>query len=301
MAIKNGRTAEAAQVIINHDECTQCGLCVKVCCGNTLYMAGGQVQFDQNRLFGCLACGQCMAVCPQGCITVEGRCMSAADRIALPDPADRAAYCQLHALMLSRRSIRRFDDREVDQEAIDKILAAASTAPIGIPPSDVSILVLKGRDKVQQFAADFLDYACSRKKMISAPVLAVMRPFIGKELAEFLKNFFVPLLDFLTESRRKGEDMLFFNAPLVMLFQGTPYGEGNALIAATYAVLAAESLGLGSCMIGTVAPMIKSSKRIKEKYKMAPGSQGGIAVVFGYPAVKYQHAIRRSFAEVVYY
>lgn len=69
----------------------------------------------------------------------------------------RAGYEELMALMLARRSIREFDDRDVEQEKIDRILTAASTAPMGIPPSDVEVLVVDGKDKVREFADDMLE------------------------------------------------------------------------------------------------------------------------------------------------
>ena len=36
------------------------------------------------------------------------------------------------------------------------IIEAVSTAPMGLPPSDVEVLILDGFDKVQQFADDII-------------------------------------------------------------------------------------------------------------------------------------------------
>lgn len=299
MAVRNSRTQEAAGVRIDYDRCLGCGLCVGVC-GTTLVMEEGRVRADRERMFGCIGCGQCAAVCPQACITVEGRTLSPADIVPLPASEARTGYEGLYALMMSRRSVRRFADREVDRETIDRIVAAASTAPMSIPPSDVNVWVLAGRDKVREFSSEFIDQLAAKKKWICSPlILALMRPFAGREAVETMRDFVGPLLDYIVEAKRRGEDALLYDAPLVMMFQASPYASpADPMIAATYATLAAESLGLGSCMIGTVVPFMKQSRRLAEKYGVRPNGRDGLAVVFGYPAVEYRRAVRRTFAHV---
>lgn len=73
---------------------------------------------------------------------------------------------------------------------------------------------------------------------------------------------------------------------------------GTTLVMADGWVRTDEALELGSCMIGTVVPFIRQSKRLAAKYGMQPNGRDGIAVVFGYPAVEYRRAVRRTFAHV---
>ena len=301
MAIATSRTREAAQVYIDHSQCILCGRCVEVCCGNPLYMAGGKIQVDQARLFGCVGCGHCMAVCPQACITVNGRCLSPSDCLELPDPDKRANYPELHNLLLSRRSIRRYSDREVEPEKIDQILTTASTAPFGYPPCDVGVLVIRGKDKVKQFAFANIDFS-SRVRWLFSPLMQlVLRPFIGKAAVETFKSFVNPALGFFAEEKARGEDWLLYGAPAAMLFYGSPYSDPcDSYIAATYAMLAAESLGLGACMIGSVVPFLKYNTKLKEEYAIPRDMRDGLVVTLGYPAVKFRRGIRRTFRQVNY-
>jgi len=130
--------------------------------------------------------------------------------------------------------------------------------------------------------------------------LALLRPFMSKEGAEAFKSFIVPLFTGLLEEREKGNNLLLYDAPLAMYFYSSPYCElTDAVIAATYATLAAESLGLGSCMIGSVSPMLKKgAARIKKKYGIPATARDGIMVTFGYPKFHYRKAIKRTFAQV---
>ena len=302
MSIKTARAEGTANVTIDHAACVACGLCVRVCIGAPLYMADGKVHVDQSRYFGCFGCGQCVAVCPQDCITVEGRDFSPDDVLPLPPRNERAAYSQLHALLLGRRSVRDFKDKPVERALIDQIIATASTAPIGLPPSDVQILVFDGQDKVAALSTDLLDLMRSIRWLFSPLVRAVMRPFLSKENNEVFDTFLAPALETFLQKQAEGEDWLTYKAPLAMYFFTSVYADPvDPLVVATYAMLAAESLGLGSCMLGMPAYCFKYSKKLRRKYGLAGKSQQGILVIFGYPAVPYRRALHRRLGEVRYY
>ncbi len=302
MAIKTGRADSTATVVIDYERCTACGLCVQVCKGVPLYLEGDQVIIDPDRLFGCVGCGHCAAICPLECITVEGRELSASDLLPLPPLDSRASYQQLYNLLFSRRSIREFKEREVEQPIIDKIIDSVSTAPMGLPPSDVEVLVLRGREKVSQLSGDIIDYFKRIKWMFSPAVLLIMRPLLGKEFYESSKTFLAPAINFFIAEKEKGIDYLLYDAPLAMYFHVSPYADPvDPLIAAAYAMITAETLGLGSCMIGTVAYGFRYSRELKRKYGIPAKNQQGIMVIMGYPKVKYQRGIKRSLAGVSYY
>jgi len=301
MPLVTRRAKENAEVIIDHELCSLCGLCVKVCSG-PLYIEDDRVQVDQSILFGCYGCGQCAAVCPQMCIVVEGREMSAKDLIDLPPREQRADYEQLYALLLSRRSIRAFKDREVEEEVIQKILDAVSTAPMGLPPSEVQVLVLQGFDRVREFAEDMVKVFQSSKWLFSPVVLGILRPFMGKEVYDFMKSFAAPLPDYFSENMAQGRDMLLYGAPLAMYFHASPTSDPvDFAVAGTYAMLAAESLGLGSCMIGTIGPYLKYKNPVGKKYGIPKENNQGIMIIFGYPKYKYARGIKRTLGGVTFY
>ena len=301
MVIKTSRAFTNADVKINYDKCTSCGLCARVC-KSVLYMENGVVKIDQENFPGCVGCGQCAAVCPVGCITVDGRDISPSDIIEMPRLESRATFEQLKSLMISRRSVRDFTDREIDRNMIEEIIDAASTAPMGVPPSDVSILVLNGRKKVQTFVGDIIENLKSMKWMFSPFMLALWRPFIGKVNFEMFKSFIIPLIDAIQSEHARGEDILLYKAPLAIYFYASPFGGTiDPIIAATHAMLAAESLGLGTCMIGMISQPLKGNKKLQKKYGIPSKHSPGIMVIFGYPAMKYKRAIKRRFARVNYY
>ncbi len=173
---------------------------------------------------------------------------------------------------------------------------------MGIPPSDVNVLVLDTFEKVRAFSEDYCNYLDKMKWFVSKWFLGLMKPFWGKANDEMFTNFVRPLFKIYTESMKKGEDLVTYDAPLAMYFYGSPYADpADPIIAATYAMLAGESLGLGTCMLGGIHTLIqngKKAKRFRDKYEIKYPSREGLFVIFGYSKVKYSKGINRTFATV---
>ena len=302
MSLITNRTNENATVEIDYSKCNHCGLCVNVCKDLTLLIKDEKVIVNSEPLFGCIGCGQCVAICPNDSISLQGRTLSMEDFVDLPPKEDKADYSKLYSLLLSRRSVRDFKDKEIPVETINKILDCSRTAPMGIPPSDIEVLVLNGKDKVKVFSDDVIDYFAKARIIFNKHTLWLMRLIMKKSDYEVFKSFLIPMINFFVMKKEKGEDWLLYGAPLAMYFYNSSYSDpADAYIAATYAMLAGESLGLGSCMIGSISPFLEhSGKKIKAKYGINKNSKQGIFIIFGYPRNKYQKAIKRTFGKVIF-
>ncbi len=302
MAIPTARTAEAGQITIDYAKCNGCGLCVEVCGDFEYKIIKGKVVPSGTGVFGCIGCGQCMAICPEDAIKINGRTLSPEDLFLLAKDPVRTDYPRFLTLLQNRRSIRKFKDQEVADDMIEKIMDAARTAPMGIPPSDVSVLVIKGKEKGHEFATDYCRFLESQQWMVSNWFLAMMRPFWGKKTDELFRKFLRPLIRTYVDSMKKGDNVVTYDAPVTLYFYGSPYfGSEDPIIAATYAMLAAESLGLGTCMIGGIHPFLQhggAAAKFRKKHGIRYKSQGGLFLIFGYPKVKFKKGIRRTFANV---
>jgi len=302
MAIITSRTNENGQITFLYDRCNSCGLCVKVCKDFSLIMENNLPVVSDHPFFGCIACGHCMAICPTYAIEISGREMSVDDRMDISEMNDKANYDQLRNLLTGRRSVRDFKDREVGEELIEKIIAAAVSAPMGLPPTDVRVVVIKGKAKVREFSFDVIDYFRKISWLFSNQLIWIWR-LTGKESYQLIKSFAQPLVKFFADTKEKDENYLLYDAPLAMYFLASPYSDpADPYIPATYAMLAAESLGLGTCMIGSIHPTIQyGAKKLKQKWNIPAKSPSGIVVIFGYPKYKFKSGIKRSFAKVTYF
>lgn len=302
MAIITSRTSENGKIIISYDRCNSCGLCVKVCKDFSLTMENGKPVVSDHPVFGCIACGQCMAICPTKAIEISGREMSRDDLLDLSEMEEKPSYPQIKNLMIGRRSIRDFKDQEIGEELIGKIIDAALSAPMGIPPSDVQLIVFRGKDKVREFSFDVIDYFKKISWLFSDRFIWIWRLF-GKEAYQLMKSFGNPLVSSMVGAKERNENYLLYDAPLAMYFISSPYADpADPHITATYAMLAAESLGLGTCMICSIHPIIQyGAKKLKQKWHIPAKAPSGIVVIFGYPKYKFKSGIKRSFADVTYF
>lgn len=298
MAVRHSRYDEAGRVRVDMLRCTGCELCVKTCPAEVLALeAGTVVQRDVG--FGCIACGHCMMVCPADCIRVTGRDLREDDLGPLPPLAERADAASLAALFRARRSVRRFEQREIAPNLIDEILTMASTAPMGIPPWDVGVASVNGFDAVRELAGEVIAGYRGMTKIMRPGLLRLLRPLLGEARFQRISTFILPLAEMYLKSWDEGRDAVFWGAPTVLLFHHAPYADPpDAVIACTYAMLAAESLGLGSCMIGGAPPILQRNKGLCEKLGIPRENKPVLALILGYSAVPFARGITRRFGHV---
>ena len=302
MAIPTSRSKDFANIFIDINKCTGCGLCLDVCKDFSFKIVNDKVVKSDISPLGCVACGHCMMVCPTGVIAIEGRSLSPVEMFNLPDKSTVPDYESLLAMLQRRRSVREFKDEPVELYKINQILEAAQTAPMGIPPSDVHVLVLENKTQVHNFAVEFSNYLKGIRWIASNWFLTIMRPFWGNANNEMMQGFIKPVFDIYVESMNKGDNWINYDAPVAMYFYGSPYSDpADPIIAATYAMLAGESLGLGTCMLGAIHPFIQNGKKarlFREKYGIKYPSREGLFVIFGYTGIVYKKGVKRTFADI---
>lgn len=299
MSIPGTRYTGTAEILIDREKCSSCGACADVCSGFPLIMVNGRLEFNDNRGFGCFACGACVAVCPLDAIRISGRDLAPEDVFRIPSKISRANYESLNSLLLSRRSTRNFKPQEIEESIVQKILDVASTAPVGIPPSEVGVCVFQSRRSVQELRGFLTDEMKQWRWMFSPLALTLLRPFLGKDNTSMYKDFIAPAIELFTSEESEGKDWFFYDAPLAIYFYGTVFSDpADPVIPATLAMLAAEALGLGTCMLGFPGYIFQYSGKARRKYGLPKKIQAGLMVIFGYPVYHNQNALRRRFRQV---
>lgn len=286
------------KINVDKEKCTKCSTCIKNCPGEYLILENNQITSAKDSFLGCIQCGRCMIVCPHNAIDVEGEGISKKDITELR--STNINYEELHSFLLKRRSAREFKEEEVSNESIEKIIKAASTSAMSIPPSEVKVLIINGKEKVQEFADDLVNSFEKILKMFK--LIKLFKPFMKKEKYQIFDEFIIPLIKETVNQRKNGKDILFYNAPAVVLFYNTDITDKeDSIIAATTATIAAETLGLGTCFIGSVPPAVNNNPKLKGKYGILKDENISMAFILGFPKENFTKGINRRFKEVKFY
>lgn len=245
-------------ILINEEKCIGCELCVKDCPSSYLHIENGKAHTNTG---GCLECGHCYAICPQGAIRLLN--YDCKDEAVVP--MTELASDTLLAAMKSRRTVRQFTDQAVEDEKVQKILEAGRYSPTGGNSQNVSYTILGSR----QSEAEAICVDLFRK---------------GTSLPRRSKAF--------AERFNITDNFFFKGAPLVILVSSR--SSVDAGLASAYMEIMAESLGLGVLYSGFFVMCSRISRKLRKLIRLPKGHKVVTCMVIGYPAVKYHRIVPRK-------
>jgi nitroreductase/NAD-dependent dihydropyrimidine dehydrogenase PreA subunit len=283
---------------IDPNLCIGCGICVEVCPAKTLSMRDGKALVTGTYSMGC---GHCESVCPVNAIRVEALehpftlSFSAVDDRWLPHGEYDTG--QLVRLMRSRRSCRNYNDREIDRKLLEDLSRIGTTAPSGTNSQLWTFTILASRQEVVNLGEQIAGFFDRLNRMAEKSWLRLLNKYFGKDaLGNYYRNYYETVREGLQLWKQEGKDTLFHGATAVIFVGGkkrasSPLEDG--LLASQNIMLAAHSLGLGTCMIGFAVEAIKRDKNIKKLLDVPDDESIFAAIALGYPAEQYEKAAHR--------
>ncbi|WP_410507031.1 nitroreductase [Methanosarcina hadiensis] len=171
-----------------------------------------------------------------------------------------------------RRSVRNYSDKEVPDEIIKEIIRAGTYAPSAVNRQPWRFVVVKNRQLIDE-------YDDRAKKAF----LAAFKDTRNPDLARYVQHLSKPTTRILYE------------APVFILVFASPdvIDENDCALAAENMMLAAHSLGIGSCWIGLAAGLDNDKEFLKE-VGVPEGHKLIAPLIFGYPAKESRKAPARN-------
>lgn len=286
------------KLVIDKKKCTLCGKCVDVC-PKKVYEIKEKIVVPvyENE---CIACGHCVAICDKLAITHNE--MNIDDFIEIPEDIKIDAE-KFRIFMRSRRSIRKYLDKEVPQELIDILIDVGRYSPTGRNFENVEFIVIKNKNKIRELAnltVSFLKFGVFLLK--SNVVRFIAAGIMGKKTIEKLSEM-IPTFERLEKYWKKGEDLVFHGAPVVIVSyaeKSDQMAKDNCDLALCHIMLMAEALGLGTCHIGLFTYAAQRSCKIKKTLGIPKGHKIFGTLVVGYSKYKYKRLVSRKLAKVRY-
>lgn len=153
--------------------------------------------------------------------------------------------------IMERRSIRKYQDKQVESDKLQTIVECGLNAPNGMNKQPWEVRVIESKEWIDGVTAEFV------KK--------------NQEMKEKDPNF----------------KNMFRNAPNVIVI-ATPKGEGqiDAGLMGENIILAAQSMGLGTCCLGGPVQFVKNDPAAKpylDKLEIPEGYEIAYMIAVGYP------------------
>lgn len=177
--------------------------------------------------------------------------------------------------ILSRRSIRAFTEEKVDQELLEEIVKAGAYAPSSLNNQPWHFTVISNKEVLDKLNFD-------TKEVIKS---------LDNEKFKALGN--------------NEKFNVFYNAPVAIIVSGEEadmMSEVDCAAATENMLIAAESLGIGSCWIGFVTLLFKGEKgeEYRKEFGIKDGYKPYFAIVLGHKKVEGANAPKRKEGTVTY-
>ena len=201
-------------------------------------------------------------------------------------------YDDLLQLIKSRRSIRRFSERTVSRDDLQRVFEAARWAPSNHNRQPWRFLVVEDRHRIQALAQSVSQHLAVR--LMSLP--AVASAYAG-ELGNHATVFSgAPVLLVALHKRPVSVSAaLLEGLAQPTLVSGEPL---SVAMAVQNLLLAAHALGLGTCVL--TAPLLVP-EAIAGVLTLPAGFDATCFIALGYPAVSPEAPRRKSLAQIVDY
>ena len=248
-------------------KCTKCGICAEICPMRVIRIGeSGFPEMCKGLTDNCIECGQCVLFCPSCANSLSFMSSEGLVRMAeLPMPEASAAL----NLLKSRRSTRKFHEKVVPHDVVEKIFDAVRMAPTACNGQPVRWIVSATPEKTAEIVRIMLEWF--RGKIFEDPT---------SELA---------MVGAAVLARAKaGDDMLLRGAPqtaIAVVPKIHDWPEDGA-IALTYFELAAHALGVGVCWAGFLTMAARDSEELRKFLGVSEDEHVCGGQMFGYARLK---------------
>jgi nitroreductase/NAD-dependent dihydropyrimidine dehydrogenase PreA subunit len=275
-------------IVIDQEKCNQCGQCVALCNSSNVYeQVDGETKV--TRADDCWSCGHCVAVCPTDAIEHSEFPLAECPVI---EPAVLPSCDGMVAAFRGRRSARVFQNKPVPHPVINDLAEIARWVPSASNAQPVDWLAVDDPEQIAALSAQTVEFIRHKASRLTA------EDHQGGGALEDVEDF-----ERIIRQFEMGIDPIFFKAPVLLLAHvpdDDEFGRDDATYTAYNLILAAESMGLGTCLIGYFIFALDNSDKLYRMLSLPDRRKVEVALVLGYPKFRFRRVIPRRKMELAW-
>ncbi|MFX0022342.1 MAG: nitroreductase family protein [Candidatus Hermodarchaeota archaeon] len=284
---------ENSKVILNLESCIKCKECANEC--GYYYFDSGNIYLSNEMDEFCIECGKCVAVCPVNAIKLKVHKEEILKDI--PAKENLPSFDLLVNIVQSRRSRRQFKEISVPNEIIEKILNLIGRySPTAKNQENVYFTVIQDREALKNLSNECTIQVTNLVRTFEDPqgretLEKAFPPTMIKKIEELLPAFKRALkrIELGLEFWRWGAEIIIIHSP-----KGASNLVENCTLAACHIMLAAETLGLGTCSLGYITAFLNQFKSVGKIAKLPSKHAAGYTLAIGYPKIRYNRIPARK-------
>lgn len=279
-------------ISIDHGKCTMCGRCAAVCPALVMERENGRMEYAHGNV--CILCYHCVAVCPEGAVACEEFGL---DEFRTLDRLKPATSMAARGLLLRRRSVREFKNREVPRTLIEELAEAAAQAPTGSNAQPVHLSIITDRNVINKVDRRITRAFGSLVGFFDNPVGEGLIRVVGGSGGAGKYEDARALVQRIEAAGAPRNLQVFRGAPVVMIAHTAPGGgsfvRDDCVIALSHAMFLANAHGLGATWIGFIVSAARIDPTLKKPLGVPRKNTMHAAMILGWPKYAYKRAIPR--------
>ena len=281
-----------AKITIDGTACIRCGRCVAVCAIAHVFELSDESSVP-IRAENCWNCGQCIAVCPTDAIDHEAFPL---EQCPIIEASEMPSRQDLVAAFRMRRSHRAFQRTPVDREIVRDLIDLARWAPTASNSQAVDWIAFDDPARIEELSRGVVSEVDRFVRLARMPIIRWVLPLLLNRDTRRQLQKSRPLLERFHAAQQRGEDPIFYNAPVVLVGHCPSkknFARDDAVYAAYNLALIAETLGLGACQIGFFQLAVERSSRMLRNIGLPAGRSPQVALALGYPPHEFRRGVPR--------
>lgn len=209
-------------------------------------------------------------------------------------------YSQLKEIILGRRSVRKFEDKEVANEDIIELIDCARFAPSDTNSQTWEFIVIKNKEKIKKIEEMTWDALHEKAKEATDRGFEKPAKLLTKSFGPYATAFSdapALIICLATPYQSKFREKIFDPVEFVDESVWREEGIKSSCLAIQNLMLAAHAKGLGTCPM--TGPVMLAEDQIRDYLYISEEKTVNLVVALGYPKEMPKQLARKEVADIL--